>query len=94
MANFFIFEKLERSINSSFITTGNPIEIFGFRPICLVSSLYKIVAKVFGEMVSDTQCPFIRGKQIFDGILIANEIIHSIKKKDGRGQSDLQIGFF
>lgn len=50
MKNFFISKKLERSINSSFITlipkTENPIEISGFRPICLVSSLYKIVAKV------------------------------------------------
>lgn len=49
-----------------------------------MSLLYKIVAKVLarrvcvviGEVVSDSQCAFIRGRQIFDGILIANELIH------------------
>ncbi|KAA3480298.1 Retrovirus-related Pol polyprotein LINE-1 [Gossypium australe] len=95
MREFSITEKLERSINSSFITlipkNENPIEISEFRPICLVSSLYKIVAKeiseVIGGVVSDTQCAFIRGRQIFDGILIANEVIHLIKKKDVVGGS-------
>lgn len=58
-----------------------------------MSLLYKVIAKVLslrlkeviGLMVSDTQCAFIKGRQIFDGILIANEIIHSVKRKDGCG---------
>ncbi|TYJ12132.1 hypothetical protein E1A91_A11G327600v1, partial [Gossypium mustelinum] len=82
MTDFLISEKLEKSINLSFITLipnmESPNEILDFRPICMVSSLYKIVAKVLshrlrkmvGEVVSDTQCAFIRGRQIFDGVLI------------------------
>lgn len=54
-----------------------------------MSSLYKIVSKVLsrrlreviGEVVSETQCAFIKGRQIFDGILIANELIHSVMKR-------------
>lgn len=55
----------------------------------MVSSLYKIVEKVLsqrvreitGEVVSETQFTFIKGRQIFCGILIANVVIHSMKKK-------------
>ncbi|KAK5834456.1 hypothetical protein PVK06_018334 [Gossypium arboreum] len=75
LSEFFSTGKLEKSLNSSFITlipkVENPVEITDFRPICLVSSLYKIVSKVLsrrlremvGEVVSDTQCTFIKGRQ-------------------------------
>ncbi|KAH1131306.1 hypothetical protein J1N35_002684 [Gossypium stocksii] len=97
MVQFFNSSKLERSINSSFIAlipkNDNPQDISEFRPISLVSSLYKIVAKVLSrrlravikEVVSDSQCAFLRSKQIFYGILIANELIHSIRSKGGTG---------
>ncbi|KAK5837395.1 hypothetical protein PVK06_013205 [Gossypium arboreum] len=97
MPDFFTFGKLEKSINSSFITLIPKVEnltgISEFRPICLVSSLYKIVSKVLsrrlrevvGEVVSETQCAFIKGRQIFGGILIANELIHSVMKRNSCG---------
>ncbi|KAH1046042.1 hypothetical protein J1N35_036826 [Gossypium stocksii] len=100
MSEFFTSGKLEKSINSSFITlilkVENPIGTLDFRPICLVSSSYKIVSKVLsrrlreivGEVVSDTQCAFIKGRQIFDGVLIANELIHSVLKKGGYGVTE------
>lgn len=61
-----------------------------FAQISLVGSLYKIVAKilsrrmskVIGGVVSDTQRAFIKRRQIFDRILVANEIIHLIKKRE------------
>lgn len=106
MSDFHRTGKLEKSINCSFIAlipkTDNPNEIADFRPICLVSSLYKIVAKVLaqrlkaviGNLVSETQCAFIRGKQIFDGILIANEVIHSMDKMVGNeGNLILKLDF-
>ncbi|KAA3472506.1 reverse transcriptase [Gossypium australe] len=89
---FNITGKTEKRINSSFIAlipqSESPNDISNFRLICLVGSFYKIVAKVFsrrireviGDIVSDTQYAFIKGRQMFDRILIANEIIHSIKK--------------
>lgn len=72
-----------------------PTNITDFLPILLVSSLYKIIAKVLsrrireviGMVVSDNQCAFIKQRQIFDGILIANELIHSVKRKEGRCDS-------
>ncbi|KAK8327880.1 hypothetical protein V6Z11_A11G212100 [Gossypium hirsutum] len=55
MVKFFNSGKLEKSINSSFIAlipkNDNPQDISEFRPICLVSSLYKIVAKVLARRV-------------------------------------------
>ncbi|TYG88300.1 hypothetical protein ES288_A12G011200v1 [Gossypium darwinii] len=74
MTDFYWSSKLERSINCSFIALilkmENPSEIADFRPICLVSSLYKIVAKilsrrlrvVIGGLVSETQCAYISGR--------------------------------
>lgn len=100
LSDFHQTGKLEKSINSSFIAlipkVENPTNISEFRSISLVSSLYKIVAKVLsrrikkviGLLVSDTQCAFIEGQQIFDGILIANELIHSIRSK-GRKRGNL-----
>lgn len=52
-----------------------------YRPISLVSTLYKILSKVLSIRlhkvmeggVSSTQRAFIRGTQITEGILIANE---------------------
>ncbi|GAU14843.1 hypothetical protein TSUD_50550 [Trifolium subterraneum] len=59
-----------------------------FRPIALVSSIYKILSKVLanrlrnvvGVVVSDAQLAFIKGRQILDGILIANELVDDAKR--------------
>jgi len=57
-----------------------------------VGSLYKILAKilanrlrsVIGSVISDSQSAFIKGRQILDGILVANELVdeaHRHKKE-------------
>ncbi|KAA3486329.1 Retrovirus-related Pol polyprotein LINE-1 [Gossypium australe] len=106
MSDFFHIGKLEKSINSSFITLipkdKNPNEILDFRPICLVSSLYKMVSKVLsrrlreivGMVVSDTQCAFIRCTYIFYGVLIANKLIHSSRRKGEVGWDFLELVLF
>jgi hypothetical protein len=88
--------RLAKGINSTFIAlipkVDSPQRLSDFRPISLVGSMYKILAKVLacrlrfviGSVVSDTQSAFIKGRQIMDGILVANEIVdeaHRCKKE-------------
>lgn len=79
--------KLAKGINSTFIAlipkVDNPQRLNDFRPISLVGSLYKILAKVLanrlrlviGSVISESQSTFIKGRQILDGILVANEAV-------------------
>ena len=55
----------------------------GFRPISLVNGLYKLLAKVLanrfkkvvGKVVSLSKKAFVKGREILDISLIANEAI-------------------
>lgn len=59
--------------------------ITDYRPISLVSSIYKIVAKLLAnrlkeclpELISANQTAFIKGRQILDGVLTTNELVDS-----------------
>jgi len=84
--------RLAKGINSTFIAlipkVDSPQRLNDFRPISLVGSLYKILAKVLanrlrmviGSVISDSQSAFIKGRQILDGILVANEIVDEARR--------------
>ena len=84
--------RLSKGINSTFIAlipkVDNPHRLNDFRPISLVGSMYKILAKVLanrlrsviGLVISESQSTFIKGRQILDGILVANEIDDEARK--------------
>jgi hypothetical protein len=84
--------KLTRGINSTFIALilkgDNPQRLNDFRPISLVGSMYKILAKVLanrlrqvvGSVVSEVQSAFVKERQILDGILVANEVVDDARK--------------
>jgi len=84
--------KLTKGINSTFIAlipkVESPKKLNDFRPISLVGSLYKILAKllanklkgVVGKVVSETQYAFVSGRQIMDGLLIDNEAVDEERK--------------
>lgn len=67
--------------NASFVTLitkiENPVSLGDFRPISLIGSYYKVVAKVLarrlkrvvGKLVGDVQNAFIEGRYILDGVV-------------------------
>ncbi|KAJ9561194.1 hypothetical protein OSB04_006354 [Centaurea solstitialis] len=85
--------RIGKGCNASFIALVpkkvDPIEIIDFRPISLIGCYYKCIAKllanrlvkVMGRVISGNQTAFIPGRQILDGCLVANEIVHFAKKK-------------
>ena len=66
----------------------NPASIENFRPISMVGSIYKIIAKLLSSRLKDVITPlidesqndFVRIRQILDGVLIANESLRWLKK--------------
>ncbi|KAK3226755.1 hypothetical protein Dsin_006617 [Dipteronia sinensis] len=65
----------------------------GFRPISLVGSMYKLLAKVLANrlkkvmnsIIGEVQMPIVKRRQIIDGFVIAEEIIHHWKKDKNGG---------
>ncbi|GKD52322.1 RNA-directed DNA polymerase, eukaryota, reverse transcriptase zinc-binding domain protein, partial [Tanacetum coccineum] len=60
-----------------------------FRPISLIGSLYKVIAKVLanrlvvvlGDIVNEVQSAFVADRKILDGRFILNEVVQWCKAK-------------
>nr|GEZ72628.1 RNA-directed DNA polymerase, eukaryota, reverse transcriptase zinc-binding domain protein [Tanacetum cinerariifolium] len=82
---FFTSGTFTKGCNASFIALIPKISdakmVKDFRPISLIGSLYKIIAKilanrfvgVLGDIVSEVQSAFVADRQILDGPFILNE---------------------
>lgn len=94
---FFERGALNKSMSSTFIVLiskkDEAREMRDFHPINLITSLYKIISKVFslrlkenmGSVVGATQSAFIKWRQITDSILIANECVDMRRRAKWNG---------
>uniref|UniRef100_A0A2N9EHP5 Reverse transcriptase domain-containing protein n=1 Tax=Fagus sylvatica TaxID=28930 RepID=A0A2N9EHP5_FAGSY len=89
--------QFERSLNATFVSLipkkHGADQIKDFRPISLVGGMYKIIAKllanrlgvVLGKIVSPSKNAFVKGRQILDSVLIANECLDCRLKSNTPG---------
>lgn len=89
--------RFEKSFNATFLDLipkkVGAIELEDFRPISLIGSIYKLIAKVLslrlrkvvGKLVSESQHTFVGDLQILDASFIANEAVDSRLKDEVPG---------
>lgn len=83
--SIILSKDLEASFITSILEKPGADRIKDFRPISLLSSILENLAKVlagrlkviFRGIISPTQGAFVKGRQILDGVLVADECIHS-----------------
>lgn len=92
LSKFRCKSRLSREVNVPFLVlipkVSIPMELIDFRPISLVGSTYKILSKILANrsrsvlplIISPYQGAFVQKRQIFYGIIIANELTDSRKK--------------
>ncbi|KAJ9697075.1 hypothetical protein PVL29_009023 [Vitis rotundifolia] len=95
--DFYDRDRFVKSLNATFLVLvpkkGDAEDLKDFRPISLVGSLYKLLAKVLanrikkvmGKVISEPQNAFVEGRQILDAVLIANEAVDSRLKSNQGG---------
>ena len=95
--DFHANETFIKSLNATFLVLipkkGDAEDLKDFRPISLLGSLYKILAKVLanrlkrmvGKVVSKAQNAFVEGRQITNVSLIANEPVDHWQKRKEKG---------
>ncbi|XP_071727736.1 uncharacterized protein [Rutidosis leptorrhynchoides] len=94
---FWVFGEFSKGCNASFVSLipkkSDPPSFSDYRPISLICSYYKIIAKmlslricrVMPRLVGMEQSAFLGGRYILDGALVANEVVEDLKRKKKHG---------
>eukprot|EP00253_Pinus_taeda_P009631 PITA_09631 len=92
-----INQKVWLALNSTFFSLipkgDNLEEANGFRPIALCNVIYKMITSLIAKrlkplldnLISAEQTGFVEGRQILDGLVVTQEVIHSLKVKKQKG---------
>eukprot|EP00253_Pinus_taeda_P033811 PITA_33811 len=92
-----INQKVWPALNSTFfalIPKGDNLEeANGYRPIALCNVIYKMITSLIAKrlkplldnLISAEQTGFVEGRQILDGLVVTQEVIHSLKVKKQKG---------
>lgn len=104
MKDFERHGRIVRGANASFLTlvpkVKNPLSLSEFRPISLIGSVYRIIAKILAarlqkalpSIISQCQSGFLQGRNITDSILSASERISEMQKR-GRSCAVIKVDF-
>ena len=97
VASFFCGAELPRRVTATLIVlipkVQNPNSFAQFRPISLCNFLNKVISRILAErlapllprLVSPNQSGFVRGRQLSDNFLLAQEVLKGIERKN-RGE--------
>lgn len=84
-------KNMHEGLNATFLAlipkNGTSDEPQGFKPISLCNVVYKILATIMvnklkpilPDLIAQEQIGFVKAWQIIDGIIVAQEVIHSLK---------------
>ena len=90
-------KRMHQGLNATFLAlipkSGCSDELQGFSPISLCNVVYKIFATIIVnrlkpillDIISLEQIGFVQGRQITNGIIVAQEVIHSLKSSRALG---------
>ena len=94
--NFFDDPEKIRNINETFIVLipkkDHPETFRDLRPISLCNVIYKVITKIvanrmkgfMNSIVSPNQCSFVPGRHNSDNIIVAQEVMHSMRTIPGK----------